>query len=166
MEFKRIEGTFSPDNFKTLNESGSALLRKAKSGASDKFELRKNIPLMVDTSSPEYQEKLMKVSQEFAGLYIYEIFKKMYNTIPRSGLIPETLGERWFREMLLHQYAMKAAKTDLKGLSELIYKSLGGKVRPDYNQRNRLESLRLLSTLTSMGNLGVPPVQQKDEAGK
>lgn len=134
-----------------------------------KFELKKKVALAIDTSSPEYQEKLRKVSEEFAGLYIYEVFKKMYNTVPKSGLIPETLGERWFREMLLQQYAMKASKTELKNLADLIYKSLGGKVAKSEESKDRSESLKLLKTLTSMGTLSGNPagqVGQEDESGK
>ncbi|WP_069292859.1 rod-binding protein [Fervidobacterium thailandense] len=115
----------------------------------------------LDTSSPEYQAKLRKVSEEFAAWYIYEIFKKMYNTIPKSGLIQESFGERWFREMLLQQYALKAARTDLKSVSDMVYKSLGGKQVKD-QQVDRSESLKILNSLSSLGKL----VPKKDEHGE
>ncbi len=109
-------------------------------------------PGRIDTSSQEYQAKLRKVSEEFAAWYIYEIFKKMYNTIPKSGLIQEGFGERWFREMLLQQYALKAARTDLRSISDMIYKSLGGK-KIQKQQFDRSESLKILNSLLSSGKL-------------
>lgn len=115
----------------------------------------------VDTSSPEYQAKLRKVSEEFAAWYIYEIFKKMYNTIPKSGLIQESFGERWFREMLLQQYALKAARTDLKSISDMIYKSLGGK-QVQAQRVDRSESLKILNSLSSFGKL----IFKDDEHGQ
>lgn len=101
-----------------------------------------------------YQKQLRKVSEEFAAWYIYEIFKKMYDTVPKSGLIQESFGERWFREMLLQQYALKTAKTDLKDLSDMIYKSLGGKestenINSAKNTTYRTEALKLLNSLIS-----------------
>lgn len=101
-----------------------------------------------------YQKQLKKVSEEFAAWYIYEIFKKMYDTVPKSGLIQESFGERWFREMLLQQYALKTAKTDLKDLSDMIYRSLGGKentesINSAKNTTYRTEALKLLNSLIS-----------------
>ncbi len=101
-----------------------------------------------------YQKQLKKVSEEFAAWYIYEIFKKMYDTVPKSGLIQESIGERWFREMLLQQYALKTAKTDLKDLSDMIYRSLGGKentesINSAKNVTYRTGALKLLNSLIS-----------------
>ncbi len=81
----------------------------------------------------ERMKKLSEVSKQFAGWFIYEVFKKMDNTVPRSGFLKESFGEKWFREMLYQQYALSAAKKDLKNLSEMVYKSLGGKEIPQTN---------------------------------
>jgi len=116
------------------------------------IQLNKINNLKNNTSSEEYQKQLRKVSEEFAAWYVYEVFKKMYDTVPKSGLIQESFGERWFREMLLQQYALKASKTDLKDLSEMIYRSLGGKkvseeVNSTKNLEKRSETLKLLNSL-------------------
>ncbi len=116
------------------------------------IQLNKINNLKNNTSSEEYQKQLRKVSEEFAAWYVYEVFKKMYDTVPKSGLIQETFGERWFREMLLQQYALKASKTDLKDLSEMIYRSLGGKkvseeVNSTKNLEKRSETLKSLNSL-------------------
>lgn len=79
-----------------------------------------------NTSYDDYQKQLRKASDEFASMYIYEVFKKMYDTVPKSGFLQDSFGESWFREMLLQDYALKSAKTDLKSVSDMIYRSLGG----------------------------------------
>ncbi|WP_126993230.1 rod-binding protein [Thermosipho globiformans] len=76
-------------------------------------------------------DKLKKVSEEFVANFFFQIFRKMYDTIPKSSLIPESFGEKWFRENMLYEYSKMAAKNDLKDLSMSVYRSLGGKV---YNQ--------------------------------
>ncbi|ANQ53618.1 hypothetical protein BG95_03920 [Thermosipho sp. 1063] len=73
-------------------------------------------------------DKLKKVSEEFVANFFFQIFREMYDTIPKSSLVPESFGEKWFRENLLYEYSKNAAKTDLKGLTESVYKYLGGKV--------------------------------------
>ncbi|MGC9771655.1 Rod binding protein [Fervidobacterium changbaicum] len=127
-------------------------------GSNNRAGVNKNLnaekKVNIDTESEEYQKQLRKASEEFAAWYIYEIFKKMYNTVQKSGLIQESFGERWFREMLLQQYALKAARTDLKDLSEMIYKGLGGKmmtqeVKSENNMAKRFETLQLLNSLIS-----------------
>jgi Rod binding domain-containing protein len=79
-----------------------------------------------NTNNDDYQKQLRKTSDEFASMYIYEVFKKMYDTVPKRGFLQDSFGESWFREMLLQDYALKSAKTDLKSISDMIYKSLGG----------------------------------------
>mgnify|MGYP003920879343 CR=1 FL=1 len=116
------------------------------------IEINRIHNLNINTNSEEYQKQLRKVSEEFAAWYVYEVFKKMYDTVPKSGLLQESFGERWFREMLLQQYSLKASKTDLKDLSEMIYRSLGGKkVTEEVNSTNniekRSETLKLLNSL-------------------
>lgn len=118
------------------------------------FKIQKTGVKSIDPKSEEYQKQLRKVSEEFAAWYIYEVFKKMYNTVPKSGLIQESFGERWFREMLLQQYALKSARTDLKDLAEMIYKGLGGKINSESvhsakNLNNKNEAIKLLNSIIS-----------------
>lgn len=103
-------------------------ISQALHGITKELKLNTNKPVEFNPNSEEYKKQLQKVSEEFAAWYVYEVFKKMYNTVPKSGFIQESFGERWFREMLLQQYAIKSAKTDLKVLSDMIYKSLGRKI--------------------------------------
>lgn len=114
-----------------------------------KFNIFSNNNNNTGVSKEEYNKQLRKVSEEFAAWYVYEVFKKMYNTVPKSGFIQEGFGEQWFREMLLQQYAMKSARTDLKDLADMIYKSLGGKnysedIHSPKTLINKKEALNLL----------------------
>ncbi|QIV78446.1 rod-binding protein [Fervidobacterium pennivorans subsp. shakshaketiis] len=137
-----------------VNNNANKIINLAHQKPESGKSLNPKKSLSIDTKSEEYQKQLRKVSEEFAAWYIYEVFKKMYNTVPKSGLIQESFGERWFREMLLQQYALKAARTDLKELSDMIYRSLGGKViaqetKSENNVEKRLEVLQLLNSLIS-----------------
>ncbi|MFN3691931.1 MAG: rod-binding protein [Fervidobacterium sp.] len=105
----------------------------------------------------EYNKQLRKVSEEFAAWYVYEVFKKMYDTVPKSGFIQESFGERWFREMLLQQYAAKSTRSDLKDLADMIYKSLGGKnyledINSSRNSTNKKEVMNLLNRIVLQNN--------------
>ncbi|HOH54233.1 MAG TPA: hypothetical protein PLN23_08550, partial [Fervidobacterium sp.] len=56
--------------------------------------------------------------------------------------------ESWFREMLLQDYALKSAKTDLKSVSDMIYRSLGGEETPQ-DSANSQDSQTLQSSQSS-----------------
>ena len=71
---------------------------------------------------------LRKATEEFVGYFFYNVFKKLWDSIPRGGLIPETSAERMFRDMLLYEYGKKVASQNAKDLTEMILKSLGKKV--------------------------------------
>ncbi len=68
---------------------------------------------------------LRKATEEFVGYFYYRIFKKLWDSIPRGGLIPETSAERMFRDMLLYEYGKKVASQNAKSLTDTILKSLG-----------------------------------------
>ncbi len=72
--------------------------------------------------------KLWKACSEFAGSMFYDVFKKMYESIPKSDLIPTSPAEKWYRSMLIYEYSKKAAEQDLKPLVNMVYKQIGGKV--------------------------------------
>ncbi|MCD6551201.1 rod-binding protein [Thermotoga sp.] len=70
-------------------------------------------------------KNLKDASVEFVSELFYKLFKEMYDSIPKYDLIPETSAERWFREMLLHEYSRCAAEQS--SLTEMVMKSLGEK---------------------------------------
>jgi len=71
------------------------------------------------------KEKALKKSvNEFAAYFFYQIFKEMWDSIPKSGLMPETSAEKMYRDMLLYEYSKKMMDVQMKPLSDMIYKSL------------------------------------------
>ena len=71
------------------------------------------------------KEKAMRKSvNEFAAYFFYQIFKEMWDSIPKSGLIPETSAEKMYRDMILYEYSKKIMDVQMKPLSNMIYKSL------------------------------------------
>lgn len=129
-----------------------------------------------NTNNVDYQKQLRKASDEFASMYIYEVFKKMYDTVPKSGFLQDSFGESWFREMLLQDYALKSAKTDLKSISDMIYRSIGGEETLQESESlqnsqtlqgsqsskltqisqtyvNRLKSIQMMSLLNSLASI-------------
>ena len=77
------------------------------------------------------EEALEKSIGDFVATLFYNVFKEMYESIPRSGLIPETSAQRWFNEMLLYEYSKKMARRDLKPLVDMIKRHLVKKVYKD-----------------------------------
>ncbi|GEM_PF-6765568 len=73
------------------------------------------------------RKALKKATEEFVSYFFYQIFKEMWNSIPKSELIPETNGQKMFRDMLLYEYSKKVASQDASNLTNLILKSLGQK---------------------------------------
>ena len=73
------------------------------------------------------KKALKKATEEFVSYFFYQIFKEMWNSIPKSELIPETNGQKMFRDMLLYEYSKKVASQDASNLTNLILKSLGQK---------------------------------------
>ncbi len=70
------------------------------------------------------EKALRKATEEFVAYYFYEVFKKMWDSIPRSGLIPETPGEKFFRDMMIYEVSRKVASQDASNLTEMILRSL------------------------------------------
>ena len=73
------------------------------------------------------KKALKEATEEFVAYFFYQIFKEMWNSIPKSNLIPETTGQKMFMDMLLYEYSKKVAYQDASNLTNLILKSLGQK---------------------------------------
>ncbi|MFN4190663.1 MAG: rod-binding protein [Pseudothermotoga sp.] len=78
-------------------------------------------------SNAKRQDRLWNACSEFVGSLFYDIFKKMYESIPQSNLIPRNSSEKWFTNMLLYEYSKQAAKDNLRPLVDKIYSKLASK---------------------------------------
>lgn len=83
--------------------------------------------MISSVSNIKQHDKLWNACSEFVGSLFYDIFKKMYESIPQSDLVPKSSSEKWFTNMLLYEYSKQAAKDDLKPLVDMIYKKIASK---------------------------------------
>lgn len=83
--------------------------------------------MISSVSNIKQQNKLWDACSEFVGSLFYDIFRKMYESIPQSDLVPKSSSEKWFTNMLLYEYSKQAAKDDLKPLVDMIYKKIASK---------------------------------------
>lgn len=72
-------------------------------------------------------DKLWNACADFTATIFYDIFRKMYESIPKSDLFRRTLGERWFTNMVLFEYSRQVTRNELASLTEMIYKALAKK---------------------------------------
>ncbi len=70
------------------------------------------------------KDALREAVDDFVSIFMAQLFKQMDESIPRSGFIEESFGQKWFREMLYDEYAKSASKQALKPLGDALYKQL------------------------------------------
>lgn len=69
-------------------------------------------------------EALKEACHDFVSILLSKVFKDMDASINRSGLTQEAYGNKWFREMVLDEYAKQASKQSLKPLANSLYKDI------------------------------------------
>ena len=68
--------------------------------------------------------KLKKASVEFEALFVNQIMTTMRDSIPDSGIVPKSHGEKIFQSMLDGEYSKMAAEMGTFGLGKSIYQQL------------------------------------------
>lgn len=58
------------------------------------------------------------------SVFINLMFTNMRNTVQRSELLPESMGEKIMRSMLDHEMATKMSRAGGIGLADLLYQQL------------------------------------------
>jgi soluble lytic murein transglycosylase-like protein len=69
-------------------------------------------------------EAIRKVAREFEAMFAGYMFKTMNGSVEKSSLVPESMGESIFKDMLMDEYATKASAGKGLGISDLVYRSL------------------------------------------
>lgn len=69
-------------------------------------------------------QALRMAANEFAGVFMSQMYKIMDSTVQRSGMFGGGHGENVFRDMLNQEYARNAAYGDAYGLGEMIYQAM------------------------------------------
>src|SRR6056297_3898595 len=75
-------------------------------------------------NSKTQDAELKEACHDFVSILLSKVFKDMDASINRSGLTEEAYGNKWFREMVLDEYAKQASKQSLKPLANSLYKDI------------------------------------------
>ena len=70
------------------------------------------------------QQKLRKTCQDMESVFINLMFTNMRNTVQRSELLPDSMGEKIMRSMLDQEMATKMSRAGGIGLADLLYQQL------------------------------------------
>ncbi len=69
--------------------------------------------------------KIQKVAQEFESLFTSMMLRSMRKTIGENPLMPESLGDKIYTEMLDDEYTKISSKQGSFGLAKLVERELG-----------------------------------------
>ena len=78
----------------------------------------------LNTNPNEVDKDLMKACKDFESIFLKQMLDSMRKTVNKSGLIPESMSENVFEDMLYGEYSKKMANTSSIGLSQILYKQL------------------------------------------
>ncbi|RKY62932.1 MAG: hypothetical protein DRP95_00245 [Candidatus Latescibacterota bacterium] len=67
--------------------------------------------------------KLRKACQDFAAIFLHYLFKAMRGTVPKAGILKESLGEGMYRDMWAYEVAKLASRRGI-GIGEVLYREL------------------------------------------
>jgi peptidoglycan hydrolase FlgJ len=70
-------------------------------------------------------KKLRKVCRDFESIFLFNLFKEMRKTIPRSGMLPSAPGKETF-EMMFDQKVAEdlSGRGEGMGLQKMLYEQL------------------------------------------
>jgi len=72
----------------------------------------------------EASKRAFAVAQEFEALFTNMMLKAMRRTVPEGGLVPTSMGQQIFTEMLDGEYAKMMAGKGSLGLAEMIFREI------------------------------------------
>jgi flagellar protein FlgJ len=71
------------------------------------------------------QKQLKKACQELEAFFVQQVFKQLRATVPESELLPKSMGEKLYEEMLDAEYSKIIAESPHGfGLAEMLYEQL------------------------------------------
>ena len=75
------------------------------------------------TTSTDEDRKLKKACEDFAAIFLYHLFKAMRRTVPKEGMLKESLGEGMYRDMWAYEVAKLASERGTE-LGRMLYSEL------------------------------------------
>ena len=74
---------------------------------------------------PLRDKKLRKACRDFEAIFLFNLFKEMRQTIPRSGLLPSAPGKETFQMMFDQKVAEDlSGRGEGMGLQKMLYEQL------------------------------------------
>lgn len=69
-------------------------------------------------------EALRKTCQEFEAIFVKQMLKEMRGTLPDGGLLPRSMAQDYFQEMMDAEVAKAAAVKGHFGIGEALFRQL------------------------------------------
>jgi flagellar protein FlgJ len=81
--------------------------------------------------------KLKQACQDIETMFIQQMLKQMRATVPKGGLIPESMASNLYQEMLDAEYSklMASSPGDSLGIADLIYQQLKPQISGQPNEQ-------------------------------
>lgn len=99
------------------------------------MDIKKTIPLQNARDPEEFRNeqlgKLKQASKMYERQFLGEMVKAMRGTVQRSDLIPETFGEKLFKDKLDQEYITNWSDQGGVGLGDMIYTQLKERYFPE-----------------------------------
>jgi Rod binding domain-containing protein len=92
--------------------------------------------------------KARAVAKEFETMFASMMLKSMRDSVMRSDLVPQSMGEQVYTEMLDSQYSALIAENARLGLSDLILRQIDKKETPSAGL-NALQGLQSSPLMTN-----------------
>jgi len=97
-----------------------ALLARQSGGFQDVLRKVQN-----QAQNEEDDQKLREACQEMEAIFVQQLLRGMWATVPKSGLIEESLAHSIYKDMLIEEYSKIIAKSPQNfGLGDMLYKQL------------------------------------------
>lgn len=77
------------------------------------------------------EKALKEACSQFEGILLQIMYKQMKATVPKSSLIPRSMGTEFFEGMLDDKLVENASQTNSLGLADLLYKQLSKQIKSD-----------------------------------
>ncbi len=102
-----------------LNRSGTPGGTGRIDGTPEKFK-----QVLDKALAAKKDKELKEAAKQLEALLIYQMFTRMRETVAKSGLFEEGVGETIFQGLLDQEISLKAADSGSFGLAEMIYQQL------------------------------------------
>jgi flagellar protein FlgJ len=94
---------------------------KAAQSKSEQTEFEE---ILKKAQSEKDEKKLMDACRSLEAVFVNMMFKQMYSTIQKSGLVDGGFAEEVYNDMLIEKYAEEATKGSGLGLAQMMFKQL------------------------------------------